>query len=151
MQRDLRELDEGAVRNAVAALLVLRPRLGDEAAACATVIGQMQHGYRLLGVFVAGESEAVAVAGFRIMDTLEWGRALYVEDLVTLGEHRGSGHARALLIRLLVMARDEECQGLHLDAAVGLDHAEAHTLFQLSGLHVSALHFHRDLGVTAAR
>lgn len=48
----------------------------------------------------------MAVAGFRVLEFLAWGRALYVDDLSTLPDHRGAGHGRALMDRLAVLASD---------------------------------------------
>lgn len=145
VERVVRELRDHEVALALPALLVLRPHLGTEQELAAAIIRQRAEGYRLLGAFVAGQSAAVAVAGFRVGEFLAWGRTLYVDDLSTLEAHRGAGHAGALMEGLAEIARDEGCDELHLDSGVGLHRAAAHTLYHRSGMHVSALHFRREL------
>lgn len=104
---------------------------------------QRPQGYRLVGVFEEGESEAAAVAGFRVSHNLAWGRFLYVDDLSTLPEARRCGHGRALLDWLLEEARRLDCDQLHLDSAVGLDRADAHRLYLNAGMVIAAHHFAR--------
>ena len=80
----------------------LRPQIGDAAQFAARIDDvQRPRRYRLLAV-VRGRMprQAVAVAGFRVLETLFAGRMLYVDDLSTLPEARGRGHAAALLARL---------------------------------------------------
>jgi GNAT superfamily N-acetyltransferase len=144
-QRNVRELSGDELSLALPALLLLRPQFSDEASLRAAVERQMGSGYRLLAAFVPHEPRAVAVAGFRVTEFLAWGRVLYVDDLSTLVEHRGAGHARALMQRLSEIALEEGCDEVHLDSGVGEHRAAAHTLYQRSGLHVSALHFRRDV------
>src|SRR5688500_10756334 len=94
---EVRELPAGETGRAAKALLELRPHLGDPGSLVARVDGvQRPQGYRLVGSFEAGAGDAAAAAGFRIAEMLAWGRALYVDDLVTLPAHRGRGHADAL-------------------------------------------------------
>lgn len=143
--RQVRELDGDEAELAAPALLLLRPRYGDEAALLSAVRAQCGEGYRLLGAFVPGERVAVSVAGFRVSHYLAFGRTLYVDDLSTLDAHRGAGHARAVLERLESVARAEGCDELHLDSGLGERRAAAHGLYYASGLHVSAFHFHKDL------
>ena len=69
---------------------------------------QRPNGYRLLAAFEPDVEHAVAVAGFRLAHSLAWGRYLYVDDLVTLPEARGRGHARGLL-RWLAAEAEREC------------------------------------------
>lgn len=38
-------------------------------------------GYRLVGAFMSDREQAVAVAGFRVGDSLVWGHDRYVDDL----------------------------------------------------------------------
>jgi GNAT superfamily N-acetyltransferase len=53
--------------------------------------------YRLVDVFVPDREQTVAVAGFRVGDSLAWGHYLYVDDLSTAPDARRQGHAGALL------------------------------------------------------
>ncbi|MPY65879.1 hypothetical protein F8S09_04090 [Deinococcus sp. SDU3-2] len=54
-------------------------------------------GYSLVGAFEDGRQEAVAVAGYRTFTMLAVGRALPVDDLLTLADTRGRGPAWARL------------------------------------------------------
>ena len=111
---------------------------------------QRPQGYRLAGVFEpapAGQAEgpAAAVAGFRVLETLAWGRVLYVDDLSTLPAGRRRGHARALLDWLAEEAGRLGCAQLHLDSGVGPDRVDAHRLYFNAGLRISSHHFARSL------
>lgn len=94
---------------------------------------------------------ASAVAGFRIVECLAWGRTLYVDDLVTMAAHRGRGHGRALLDWLGEEAARLECDELHLDSGVGPHRVDAHRLYMNAGLAVFSLHFSRRLVPDAER
>lgn len=102
-------------------------------------------GYRLVGVFEDGRREAVAVAGYRTFTMLAFGRALYVDDLSTLPDARGRGHARALLAWLEEEARRRGCTSLHLDSGVGEGRFAAHRLYHAAGLNVTCHHFEKEL------
>jgi GNAT superfamily N-acetyltransferase len=104
---------------------------------------QRPWGYRLVGAFEDGESEAVAVAGFRVSHNLAWGHFLYVDDLSTLPQARRRGHGRALLDWLLEEGRRLGCEQLHLDSGVGLDRANAHRLYLNAGMVIACHHFAR--------
>jgi GNAT superfamily N-acetyltransferase len=126
------------------AMRALRANLGDEKS-FARAVDEVQRpeGYRLVGAFEEGGSEAVAVAGFRTAHNIAWGHYLYVDDLSTLPEARRRGHARGLLEWLLKEARRLECDQLHLDSGVGLDRADAHRLYLNAGMVISSHHFAR--------
>jgi GNAT superfamily N-acetyltransferase len=114
---------------------------------------QRAEGYRLIGAFEDGVSDAVAVAGFRRAHSLSWGEFLYVDDLSTLPGHRRRGHGRLLLDWLLAEAARLGCDQLHLDSGVGAERAAAHRLYLNTGLVISAHHFarrvERDLGAAS--
>ncbi len=107
---------------------------------------QRAKGYRLVGVFEDDESEAAAVAGFRTLHSLAWGRCLYVDDLSTLPQTRRRGHARALLDWLLEEAGRLGCDQFHLDSGVGLDRVDAHLLYLNAGMVIACHHFARYVG-----
>ncbi|MGA7541141.1 MAG: hypothetical protein WBW93_20465, partial [Steroidobacteraceae bacterium] len=90
---DVRELEGGESGLAVLALSELRPHFVSREALVAKVDAQRAHGYRLAASFQDGDQDAAAVAGFRICESLAWGRYLYVDDLVTRAALRGGGHA----------------------------------------------------------
>src|SRR3712207_9497706 len=90
---EVRELAAGETRRAARALLELRPRFEADRLVARVDDVLRPGGYRLAGSFEDGEEEASAAAGFRVIEMLAWGRALYVDDLVTLPDRRGRGHA----------------------------------------------------------
>ena len=142
---EVRELPAGETARAARALLALRPHVGDEAALVRTVDEVMRpEGYRVVGSF-DGEDEAAGAAGFRVMEMLAWGRALYVDDLVTLPEHRGRGHADALFEWLDAEAQRLGCDHVHLDSGLGPERADAHRFYFRHRLRIVSYHFARGV------
>ncbi|SEJ10988.1 Acetyltransferase (GNAT) domain-containing protein [Deinococcus reticulitermitis] len=133
---------------ALPALRELRPASPQMASAqalrahLAEVEGQ---GYRLAGSFEPGREEAAAVAGYRVLTNLAWGRFLYLDDLSTLPDARGRGHASALLGWLEAEARRLGCAQLHLDSGVGPARFTAHRLYLGRGLNLTSHHFAKEL------
>jgi GNAT superfamily N-acetyltransferase len=81
----------------------------------------------------------VAVAGFRVGESLAWGRFLYVDDLVTLPAHRSQGYGSGLLAWLRAYAAQAGCGQLHLDS--GVQRKDAHRFYEREGMTAAALHF----------
>src|SRR5215210_8004555 len=94
---EIRELGPGETAVAAAALLELRPHLGDAGALVQRAEAQRATGYRIAVAVEPGQTEAAAAAGFRIHENLAWGRHLYVDDLSTRAAARGRGHGAALM------------------------------------------------------
>jgi len=107
------------------------------------VRSQQLSGYRLAAVTDGGEP--LAVAGFRIGESLAWGHHLYVDDLVTHPEARSKGYGGALLGWLAELACAEDAYQLHLDS--GAERVDAHRFYRREGLQHSGLHFMRTLEV----
>jgi GNAT superfamily N-acetyltransferase len=123
----------------------LRPHLVDLADFAARVDGrQRAEGYRLVASFEEGESEAAAVAGFRVTNHLAWGHCLYVDDLSTRASHRRRGHAAALMAWLVEEAKRLGCDELHLDS--GHQRHDAHRFYLNHGMDITAHHFRLNLG-----
>jgi GNAT superfamily N-acetyltransferase len=142
----VRELPAGETARAARALLELRPQYGDPAALAARVDEvQRAEGYRVLGSFEDGAEEAVAAAGFRVVEMLHSGRGLYVDDLVTLPEARGRGHAGALFAWLDAEAERLGCDSFHLDSGVGPERAAAHRFYFRHRLRITSYHFAREV------
>src|SRR3712207_819413 len=141
---EVRELPAGETKRAARALLELRPQYR-EAERLAALIDDVLRpgGYRLLGSFEEGADEASAAAGFRIVGMLAWGRSLYVDDLVTVPEARGRGHADALFRWLEEEADRAGCHSFHLDSGVGPERADAHRFYFRHGLTITSFHFAR--------
>jgi GNAT superfamily N-acetyltransferase len=142
---ELREIREGETALAARTLLELRPAFGTPEALTVQADGQRAAGYRLAGAFVDGTQDAAAVAGFRIAESLAWGRALYVDDLVTHPDHRGAGLATALLAWLDAEARRAGCRELHLDSGVVPERQAAHRRYFGHGMRIAAYHFTKAL------
>lgn len=115
----------------------LRPHLTEEEFLDRVRRLEESHGYLLAALF-DGET-ARAVAGFRIAESLAWGRYLYVDDLVTDAACRGEGHGGQLLTWLVERAREAGCDELHLDS--GVRRVDAHRFYEGHGLAQSSHHY----------
>ena len=102
---------------------------------------QEPDGYRLACLFHQGRP--AAVAGFRLMKNLAWGRFLYVDDLVSLPELRSKGCGSALLAWLADHARSKGAGELHLDS--GMQRKDAHRFYQREGVDITGYHFRLTL------
>jgi GNAT superfamily N-acetyltransferase len=128
---------EPAIRACFPAFFELRPHLSEDAFV-AQVQRQMQnHGYTL--VYVSDSNQIVAAAGYRVAEFLAWGKAFYLDDLITIGSARRQGHGGRLLDWLLREARNLGCQQFHLDS--GTQRYEAHRLYMSRKLVISSHHF----------
>ena len=145
MDAEIRELQPGEEALAAAALLELRPHLGDPAALAERAAAQRARGYRIVAVFESGEREAAAAAGFRVSENLAWGRHLYVDDLSTRSACRGRGHGALLMRWLAEQARRDGCAELHLDSGVGPERESAHRLYFGERMRIASYHFTRVL------
>ena len=119
----------------------LRPHIPREGFV-ARVRLQEREGYQL--AYVSGARGVAAVAGFRIGTFLAWGRALYVDDLVTTEGSRSGGHGHALLEWLRAHGEREGCGQLHLDSGT-FRHA-AHRFYFRERMEISSFHFSCALG-----
>jgi GNAT superfamily N-acetyltransferase len=115
--------------------------LDDAAAFVRRVRGQQRAGYQLAALRDGGDP--VAVAGFRIGESLAWGRYLYVDDLVTLPDARSRGYGAALLAWLAELGREHGVAQLHLDS--GKQRVDAHRFYEREGLEATSVHFRRVL------
>lgn len=105
------------------------------------VKSQETTGYRL--AFVQESDGPVAVAGFRVIENLAWGRFLYVDDLVTLPAHRSKSYGAKLLSWLKEHAKNEGCVQFHLDS--GIQRKEAHRFYEREGMTMNGLHFAENI------
>ena len=118
----------------------LRPHIAEET--FVAKVRELEHaGYRLACLTESGTP--VAVAGFRLGENLAWGRFLYVDDLVTLSEHRSRGHGAALLDWLTELAVREGCDELHLES--GVQRTGAHRFYEREGMQMTSYHFVKRL------
>ena len=68
-----------------------------------------------------------------------------MDDLSTLPEARGRGHAGALLDWLVAEAGRHGCDELHLDSGVQIERRDAHSLYLGNGYAITAHHFSRPV------
>ena len=143
---EVRELLEGDTRLAHEAMRALRPVYEKEADFVERVDSmQRTEGYRVAAVFVPRREQAVAVAGFRTGHNLAWGHYLYVDDLSTVADARGQGHAGALLDWLDAEGRRLGCDQLHLDSVTAPERFAAHRLYHRHRLAIHSHHFARSI------
>jgi ribosomal protein S18 acetylase RimI-like enzyme len=114
----------------------LRPHL-DKEQYLMLILYMIDEGYKM--VYIEGNEKAVSFCGYRITTMLHRGRSIYIDDLCTLPEARGKGHAKALLDYVLKEARKEELQSIHLDSG-HLRH-DAHRLYLNFGFKITSHHF----------
>ncbi|MFJ9370700.1 GNAT family N-acetyltransferase [Nocardia sp. NPDC101769] len=143
---EIRELFEGQTELAAPPLLVLRPRWGSIEAIVDLVDNRLRPtGYRIAGIFDGEHDAAVTVIGFREMWTSAWGHLVYVDDVSTLPDARGRGHADQMLTWVEDEARRLGCTAVHLDSGVAADRAPAHRLYMRHHMAITAHHFERAL------
>ena len=119
----------------------LRPQI-PEGSYLETVRRMMQtDGYLQTAVF-DGDA-VVAVAGYRIMETLYAGKTLYVDDLNTDETRRSRGHGKTLMDWLKREAKQRGCVQLQLDS--GVQREQTHRFYFREGLTINCYHFRIDL------
>lgn len=127
---------DSEIGNCFAVLSQLRPHLG-QVDFLARVRRQQQGGYQL--AFLSEAGNVRAVGGFRMFETLAWGRMLYVDDLVTDAAHRSCGHGEALFDWLVAYARAADCGEFHLDS--GVQRFGAHRFYLARRMDLTCHHF----------
>ena len=100
------------------------------------------HGYAL--VFIEKNGVVKAAAGYRVAEYLAWGKALYVDDLITDEGDRGRGLGGALLKWLMDKSRELDCAEFHLDS--GVHRFDAHRLYLKNRMIISSHHFAKKVG-----
>ncbi|MBX3273090.1 MAG: GNAT family N-acetyltransferase [Sandaracinaceae bacterium] len=124
------------VRACHAVMVHLRPHVGPDAFV-ERVRAQAAQGYRLAALYDGGVP--VAVAGYRMLDNLAWGRAMYVDDLVADASARSRGHGGRLFDWLVAHARAEGAAELHLDS--GVQRFDAHRFYLAKRMAITSHHF----------
>ncbi|MDP9326491.1 MAG: GNAT family N-acetyltransferase [Candidatus Dormibacteraeota bacterium] len=143
-QVEVRELGQEETELAHAAMVELGREVGDAATFTERVNRDLRpEGYRLVAALEPGEAEAVAAAGFRVINDLVHGRQLFVDDLATLPGFRRRGYAGALMDWMKVEARRQGCRFISLDS--GVQRHDAHRFYLNQGMTISSHHFRLDL------
>jgi len=119
----------------------LRPHLTEEQAFIEQVQRQLVEGYHL--VYCEDKGDVKALAGFRFMEFLAWGKVLYIDDLITDSATRRNGHGRKLLKWVIEQGRKAKCDQVHLDS--GPQRHDAHRLYLNHGFKIIGHHFALDL------
>lgn len=115
----------------------LRPHLIDEQAFIEQVQRQIAEGYQLASYQEDGQ--VMAVAGFRFLEFLAWGKVLYIDDLITNSEARKNGYGGKLLKWIIEQAKQMNCDQVHLDS--GPQRHDAHRLYLNHGFKIIGHHF----------
>lgn len=102
---------------------------------------QQQFNYQLAYLQVDGSIQAVA--GFRISESLAWGKFLYVDDLVSSSSSRSQGYGSKLFDWLADYARTNHCQQLTLDS--GVQRFAAHRFYLRQRMDITSHHFTLNL------
>ncbi len=95
-------------------------------------------GLRFTAIF-GPDGACLGVAGWRVMDTTNMMRKLYVDDLVVDDDARSGGVGSALLDHLVDRARTLGCHSLELDS--GHQRVDAHRFYLREGLTDASRHF----------
>ncbi|MBL7072970.1 MAG: GNAT family N-acetyltransferase [Candidatus Omnitrophica bacterium] len=98
---------------------------------------QEKTGYNL--AFGEDEGRVVSAAGFRFVETLAWGKFMYVDDLVTDENQRSKGYGDKMIDWLMAHAKENECREFHLDS--GVQRFLAHRFYFRKGMTISCYHF----------
>jgi GNAT superfamily N-acetyltransferase len=128
--------DETEVRRCWKAYKELRPNLQSEDDLVARWRTQTAEGFQM--IYIQEGDIAVAAAGYRFLNTLAWGRVLYVDDLVALTGRQKTGLGTAILRYLQAEARTLGCDAVHLDT--GYHRHLAHAAYLRNGFHFSCHH-----------
>lgn len=118
----------------------LRPHL-DQEQYFKLILHMIDEGYKL--IFIEENGKGVSFCGYRPTTMLHRGRSIYIDDLCTLPEARGKGHAKALLDYVLKEAGKEKLQSIHLDS--GHHRYDAHRLYLNFGFKITSHHFAMEL------
>lgn len=98
---------------------------------------QKQFDYQL--AYLQVDLRVRAVAGFRISESLAWGKFLYIDDLVSSSNNRSQGYGTELFNWLVDYARTHNCQQLTLDS--GVQRFAAHRFYLRHRMEITSHHF----------
>ncbi|WP_330960901.1 GNAT family N-acetyltransferase [Photobacterium sp. 53610] len=117
-------------------LLQLRPQY-DRTSLLGQIQTQLAQGYQI--VYVKSGVQVLGVAGFVVTEKLAWGKAIYVDDLVTDQHHRSQGGGDCLIQWLKDYGQMQGCGQLHLDS--GVQRFAAHRFYLRQGFNIASHHF----------
>ncbi len=129
------------IRSCYPVMRQLRPHLTEEQAFVEQVQRQVMGGYHLVYIQdLVGEVKALA--GFRFLEFLAWGKVLYIDDLVTESTTRKNGYGGKILKWVIDQAKKAKCDQVHLDS--GPQRHDAHKLYLNHGFKIIGHHFALD-------
>ena len=96
-------------------------------------------GYELAYLRDETDGEVKSVGGFRISESLAWGKFMYVDDLVSLSDERSKGYGGAVFDWLVEYARQNGCDQFHLDSNV--QRFRAHRFYLIKRMTIDCHHF----------
>ena len=124
-----------------AVMLELRPHVKDADSFIRQVMRQREQGFRLSAAWSDGR--VVGVVGYRLQESLLYGRFVYVDDLVVQEKFRSDGVGAKLLSVARAYAREPGCRHFVLDT--GLHKALAQRFYFRQGLLTHSLGFYETL------
>lgn len=132
---------EKQIRSCYRVMRQLRPHLTEEIPFVEQVQRQLAQGYHLAYYQPDGE-EVKALAGFRFLEFLAWGKVLYIDDLISDAAARKNGYGSKLLKWVVQQAKNASCDQVHLDS--GPQRYDAHRLYLNHGFKIIGYHFALD-------
>ena len=129
------------IRSCYKVMHQLRPHLTSEQAFVSQVQRQIEEGYRL--AYIQANGQVKALAGFRLLEFLAWGKVLYIDDLVSDAATRNKGYGSKVLKWVIDEARKARCDQVHLDS--GPQRHDAHRLYLNHSFKIIGHHFAFDL------
>lgn len=83
------------------------------------------------------------VAGYRVTESLAWGKFMYVDDLVTSNKSRSRNFGKTMSDWLIAIAKEQQCTQFHLDS--GVQRYSAHRFYLRERMDITCHHFMRAL------
>lgn len=131
---------DSQIRACFPVVVQLRPSYSEDSF-LVQVKNQLAMNYHL--VYMQYDETVCAVAGYRYLENLAWGKFMYVDDLITDYQQRSKGYGKILLDWLIEEAKKDQCQQLHLDS--GVQRTDAHRFYKREGLNYTSQHYALDL------
>lgn len=114
----------------------LRPHLTSADELVQRICAQFNENFTLIAI--KQDENIVACCGFREMNTLAWGKIIYIDDLATHSQFRKNGYASQLLDYVIQFAKEHDFQQVHLDT--GFQRYAAHKVYLNKGFIIDCHH-----------
>ncbi len=102
---------------------------------------QYEGGYKI--VYVTEGASVASLAGFRLLETMAWGKILYIDDLITHPCYIKRGYASDILDCICELAKNKLCDEVHLDS--GYQRNDGHRLYLNKGFSMTSHHFSKQI------